>query len=95
MTFSQRALVHARNSEYAHLPVDTRTTNGIETARKAGAASRMMMAFNDGLRILERLRNGGRQTVVVQHVQVNDHAQAIVDGNIERRSLKGGGDARL
>jgi len=94
MTFAERSLIHARNSEYAHLSVGTRTTNGIEAARMAGAAGRMMSVFNDGLRTLERLRNGGRQVVVVQHVNVNDGGQAVVAGTVESKA-KGGGDDRL
>ena len=94
MTFTQRALIHAHSSEYAHLSIDARTTHSIEAARMAGAASRMMSAFNDGLRTLERLRNGGRQVVVVQHVNVNDGGQALVTGTVEAKA-KGGGDGRL
>ena len=66
-----------------------------EAARMASSASRMMMAFNDGLRTLERVRNGGKQTVVVQHVEVRDNAQAVVAGSLERKGRKGGGDGRL
>ncbi|WP_431268683.1 hypothetical protein [Dankookia sp. P2] len=47
----------------------------IEAARMAGASARMMDSFQRGLLTLERLRNGGKQTVVVQHVAVADGAK--------------------
>lgn len=42
----------------------------------------------------KRLQNGGRQTVVVQHlqqVQVNNSGQAMVNGTTKTKSRKGGG----
>ena len=52
-------------------------------------------AFNDGMRTLERVRNGGKQTVVVQRIEVKDNAQAVVAGSVVRKGRKGGGDGRL
>jgi hypothetical protein len=54
----------------------------IEAARMAGAAARMMETFQRGALTLERLRNGGKQTVVVQHVAVSDGGQAVVAGTV-------------
>lgn len=54
----------------------------IEAARMAGAAARMMETFQRGLLTLERLRNGGKQVVVVQHVTVSDGGQAVVAGAV-------------
>lgn len=56
----------------------------IEAARMATASARMMDAYTRGLLALERLRNGGRQTVVVQHVHVADGGQAMVAGAVGR-----------
>ncbi len=50
----------------------------IEAARMAAASTRMIEAFQRGLLTLERLRNGGKQTVVVQHVAVSEGGQAVV-----------------
>jgi hypothetical protein len=36
----------------------------------------MMMAFQQGLMTLDKLRAGGKQTILVQHVQVNDGGKA-------------------
>jgi len=58
----------------------------------AGAAARMMETFQRGLLTLDRLRNGGKQVVTVQHVTVGDGGQAIVAGKVSpggRRGRKG------
>jgi hypothetical protein len=60
----------------------------IEAARMVGAASRMMETYQRALLTLDRLRNGGKQTVVVQHVAVANGGQAVVAGTMnpgERR----------
>ncbi|HEY0418117.1 MAG TPA: hypothetical protein VGC80_01220 [Acetobacteraceae bacterium] len=54
----------------------------IEAARMAAASARMMETFQRGALTLERLRNGGKQTVVVQHVAVSDGGQAVVAGTV-------------
>ena len=52
----------------------------MRVTRLAGAASRLMMAYQQGLVTLDRLRAGGKQTIIVQHVQVNEGGQAVVAG---------------
>ncbi len=54
----------------------------IEAARMANASARMMDAFGRAALTLQRLRNGGRQTVVVQHVAVAGGGQAVVAGTV-------------
>jgi hypothetical protein len=61
----------------------------IEAARMAGAAARMMETFQRAALTLERLRNGGKQVVVVQHVTVADGGQAVVAG-----AVTGGGQTK-
>ncbi len=53
-----------------------------EATRSAGAAARLMDAFSRSAIALDRLRNGGRQTVTVQHVTVTDGGQAVVAGSV-------------
>ncbi len=53
-----------------------------EATRCANAAARVMGAFVQGVLALDRLRNGSRQTVTVQHVTVTDGGQAVVAGNV-------------
>ncbi len=63
-------------------PQTRQQVQSIEAARMAGSAARMMEAFQRGALTLERLRNGGKQTVVVQHVAVSDGGQAVVAGTV-------------
>jgi hypothetical protein len=56
----------------------------IEAARLTNAAARMMDSFQRGALALDRLRNGGRQQVIVQHVNVSGDAKAIVAGAVAR-----------
>jgi hypothetical protein len=54
----------------------------VEACRTANAAARVMDAFQRGLLTLDRMRNGGRQTVTVQHVTVSAGGQAVVAGTV-------------
>ena len=45
------------------------------------AAARLLRAYATQVEALRRLRNGGSQTVRVEHVHVNDGGQAII-GNV-------------
>ena len=66
----------------------------VEVARLSNAAAHMMQVYQEALLTLNRIRTGGRQTVVVQHVQVSDGGQAVVTGNVSTdspgRDLVGG-----
>lgn len=53
-----------------------------EAAQVANASARMMDTFQKAALALHKLRVGGRQTVTVQHVNVNDGGQAVVTGGI-------------
>jgi hypothetical protein len=54
----------------------------METCRLATTATRFMSVFQEGLLTLAKLRTGGKQTVVVQHVYVNEGGQAVVAGDL-------------
>jgi hypothetical protein len=72
-------------------PEGRQQISSIEASRLANSAARMMEAFNQGLLTLDRLRNGRRQVVTVQHVTVNPGGQAIVAGALKpRRSRRRG-----
>ena len=63
----------------------------METCRMAGAVTRMMNSYQQGLLALHRLRTGGTQRVIIermQAVQVNEGGQALVAGEMK---AKGGG----
>ena len=66
----------------------TDTLPTVEQARMSNAAARMIQVFQEGLLALHRIRTGGRQTVVVQHVQDSDGGQAVVAGNVNADPTK-------
>lgn len=55
----------------------------VEVARLSNAAARMMQIYQEGLLTLQKIRTGGKQIVVVQHVQVSDGGQAVIAGNVK------------
>jgi len=55
----------------------------MERARLINSSARMMQVYQEGLLVLQRLRTGGRQTFLVQHVQVSEGGQAVVTGNVK------------
>jgi hypothetical protein len=57
-------------------------TDFIETCRLANTAARLLSTFQEGVQTLAKLRTGGKQTVVVQHVYVTDGGQAVVAGDL-------------
>ena len=66
--------------------------DSVEKARLLNSAARMMKVFQDALLALNRIRTGGTQRVIVQHVQVNDGGQAVVAGEVNREGgAKNGG----
>ena len=57
----------------------------VEAGRMLNASGRMMDAYQHGLLTLAKIRSGGQQTVVVQHVNVGDGGQAMVAGEVKLR----------
>jgi len=53
-----------------------------DAGRLTNAAARMMLAFQSGMLTLHKIRTGGKQVVVVQHVDVSSGGQAVVAGNM-------------
>jgi hypothetical protein len=54
----------------------------VEVVRLSNAAARMMQVYQEDLLTLQKLRSGGKQTVVVQHVQVSEGGQAVIAGSV-------------
>jgi hypothetical protein len=54
---------------------------GRTVATMASAAARLLRAYATQVEALRRLRNGGSQTVRVEHVHVNEGGQALI-GNV-------------
>lgn len=61
----------------------------VEMARLSNAAARMMQVYQEALLTLQKIRSGGKQTVVVQHVHVTEGGQALVAGNMESGKGRG------
>lgn len=68
----------------------------VEAARMAGAFAKLTGSFQAGMQTLQRVRSGGRQTVVVQYNTVGEGGQAVigaqqhVGGGGRRRKGRGG-----
>jgi len=62
---------------------DPRTTESLnqQASKLFNSSIRMMNSFQQGLLTLNKIRNGGNQTVTVQHVSVSDGGQAVI-GNL-------------
>lgn len=55
----------------------------VELARLVNAAARLFEVAQHGCVTVQRLKTGGKQTVVVQHVNVEQGGQAVVAGRLE------------
>ena len=67
----------------------------VEAARMATIAARLMDTYQRMLLTIDRIRNGGQQTVTVQHVNVTEGGQAVVAGTVQnqgRRKRRGSTD---
>jgi hypothetical protein len=67
--------------DYPHL--------SIEAGRMMNASARMMDTYQHGMLTLTKVRSGGQQTVVVQHVNVGDGRRAMVAGQVKLRGKSG------
>ena len=80
----EKMLAHQLAAAHKHcldlLAESARYQNPVERARLANTSVRLMGAFQSGLVAFGRYRSGGKQTVVVQHVQVADGGQAVITG---------------
>jgi hypothetical protein len=57
----------------------------IEAGRLFNVAARMMDSFQSGMLTIQKVRSGGKQVLVVQHVSVGDGGQAMVAGQVKLR----------
>jgi hypothetical protein len=54
----------------------------IDQVRLLNAGARLMKTFQEGALILHKLQTGGKQVVVVQHVNVTEGGQAVIAGSV-------------
>jgi hypothetical protein len=65
-------------------PEGRQQMQSVEAARMATAAARLLDASQRAALTIERLQNGGRQVVTVQHVAVGAGGRAMVAGAVGR-----------
>ena len=81
MLAHQMALAHKLAFHFANKALERRDT--VEVSRLINASARMMAACQAGAMTIQRLRTGGKQTVVVQHQNFNVNTeQAVVAGTV-------------
>jgi hypothetical protein len=73
---------HYKRTGHAHQSLS------IEAGRMFNAAARMMDTYQHGLLTIAKVRSGGKQTVVVQHVNVGGGGQAMVAGQMKVREKR-------
>jgi len=84
MLIAQMIVVHAQAMEWSRRAViPEQTEKGIEM--NVSRATRLMRTFTSQVEALQKYRNKGKQTIQVQHVNVQSGGQAIVG------AIQGGG----
>ena len=90
-SISMDLLRRAKERSYSHYKyLDSEKKDTDLQAKLINAACRLMDTYDRKMRTFQKLRNGGRQVVTVQYVQVAGKAQAIVTGSMDMDRLKGG-----
>ncbi|HWX50546.1 MAG TPA: hypothetical protein VNZ61_21070 [Roseomonas sp.] len=79
---ARRFILHQPSAAAAEAERKAEQVASIEAGRLSTAAARMMEATARAALALDRLRHGNRQTILVQHVEVQDGGQAVVQGAI-------------
>jgi hypothetical protein len=88
MLAHQMALAHDMSFKLSNMA--TNQNDPVEITRLANASARQMETYQKAMLTLQKIRCGGKQTVVVQHVTVKDGGQAVVTGKM-KGGLNGGG----
>jgi len=88
MLCHQMAVMHSAAMKLASRSLGN-TMPPAEMARLSNASARMMQVFQEALLTLHKIRSGGKQTVVVQHVQVTEGGQALIAGSVNSGKGRG------
>lgn len=88
MLCHQMATMHCVAMKLASRSLDN-IMQPVEMARLSNAAARMMQVYQEALLTLQKIRSGGKQTVVVQHVQVTEGGQALIAANVKTGEGRG------
>ncbi len=88
MLCHQMAAAHHAAMKLMARGIDSRMPP-VEMARLTNAAARMMDTYQAAFLALQKIRTGGKQTVVVQHVRVSEGGQAVIAGSVKAGGYKG------
>jgi hypothetical protein len=88
MLCHQMAAMHCAAMKLMARSLDT-SLPPVEMSRLSNAAARMMQVYQEALLALQKIRTGGKQTVVVQHVQVSGAGQAVIAGSMKSGDRSG------
>ena len=66
----------------------------VQITRLSNGAARLMQSYQQGVLTLAKIRSGGSQIIVVQHVQVNEGGQAVIAGQARGAGHKGGSSGK-
>lgn len=80
--YAQMAVMHCAAMKLSSRCLDN-AMPPVEMARLSNAAARMMQVYQEALLTLQKLRTGGKQTLVVQHVQVSQGGHAVIAGSVK------------
>ncbi len=83
MLAHQMAAAHRMGFDFLAQAGNTRDT--VEKCRLANIAAKLMDISQKAMLTMSRIRTGGQQTVTVQHVQVTDGGQAVINGSVGAR----------
>ena len=87
MLCHQMAVMHCAAMKLTSRSLDN-AMPPVEMARLSNAAARMMQVYQEAFLTLQKIRTGGKQTVVVQHVQVSQGGQAVIAGSVKSDNEK-------
>ena len=89
MLAHQMALAHDQAFKLSNMAMGQ--NDPVEIARLTNASARQMDAYQKAMLTIQKIRCGGKQTVVVQYVTVKDGGQAVVTGKMKEGLKSGGG----
>lgn len=92
MLAHQMALAHEMAFKLSQMAM--KQNDPVETARLTNASARQMDTYQKALLTLQKIRSGGKQEIVVQHVKVEDGAKAVIAGKMQTGGHNSGGEIK-
>ena len=89
MLAHQMALCH--DAAYKTISQASGKQDTVEQVQLLNAGARLIETYQKGMLTLHKVRTGGKQTVIVQHVHVTEGGQAVVAGSVGDRGTPDGG----